>query len=1204
MPFNKSNQWEPIPQNQTVYSKSFMRCQAVDSLSQEQCKAKFHLSDSNYCRECGKTMCNRHFRARYMGCIVCDQCHDILVSSQPVHDFWRKDHPISLARTRHLSFNSTSSSSLNHKKIIWKSYYESLQTIDESVVKAAINLYLSGRDSILLTLIRRLSNRYYQMLCGYCHYLTEKAVGKTDAFILPSSAGILKQHGFTYKDIDKLVHNWTLLIEITEEKKINVEMAVLRIDKDQSFVEELRKIGVDVDFLKKTLLLLRRFGHLTLDRIEIIMQELFSAFYKNKLIQYSQQERKLLALFGDIIVKNDFDINESETFIWAAQGEFQPDKITDRKLKFILDKRREFSSQADFFQLKKIRLRYSQPNVMYSLAKCAYQYKKHMPAGIDYEVKERLHYQKNFDSILLSEIRHRVSGEGDPNLAYGNLGTNPLVWRNLFERCVIPTDINQQLCEFRNRMFFVYMLNHFANEIISDEAIIESINTYLRKSKFNWIIDKKFVEVIKMYKKETLGYLPPVFRYGTHASLNANLREIITSQEQINRRYRKLNAIDCIEKPIVPANKLSKSHIQDARAISSYTLSSKEILGMHGEILPESFPNHVKERNVFSSGSALFKMKCSQDSMTNFFLTQSISYGMKLPSGVSGTLDQSLTMAGLVGIGVTNNLARNEKELYDLRLAYIIFMGIPYDHSLHEIMFSSRSYGLKYNFNENFCHDLYPYDTENLLRVIRSNQQKSDHILPHEAFRFRLEELNIKEAHEKGQYLYKCRKVYKAVGSCYALIRSVNTYFDNDFDNELAALKYPATKRHHDYWEHGRNRQWRFNFLKDVMEPRDVSTQRGNATNSQGKLKEYTKKKSVTLLRPDGRTIPFEFDHSYFNSSVIMIYDYHFVHNKNNNYVFLTNALTDQRNWLEDNLYNNHFERCKMRSQFLPFEDLRNHLISRSVELHKKKRRKQKNSRYDIHNELLVGLQKEALIGIYVMVSPYVEMRLQKTFMYYNYVNLLYAYLKVKNELGICLPLFTSEPDTSVDAEQDLPNCVIRPFGEKDLLDTLNRLSKVPLSDYDEIERQFVEELYQVEDYRLLENLQQEAEDMLIRLGLFLPDQDAVLELKEEYYSQISQSYASVFHRNELHNTCEVCNVKFSILKSKYNCTNCGKVICSNCSRKGKFLLEKPVSNAYIKNIHINGDRSYVSRYSTNSNPAKLKVVNICSTCSRKLRRL
>ncbi len=53
-------------------------------------------------------------------------------------------------------------------------------------------------------------------------------------------------------------------------------------------------------------------------------------------------------------------------------------------------------------------------------------------------------------------------------------------------------------------------------------------------------------------------------------------------------------------------------------------------------------------------------------------------------------------MAGLVGLGVATDDVQRKLELETIKLAYLAFMLPGRDHSAHEILQSSTTYGLDY----------------------------------------------------------------------------------------------------------------------------------------------------------------------------------------------------------------------------------------------------------------------------------------------------------------------------------------------------------------------------------------------------------------------------------------------------------------------------------------------------------------------------
>jgi len=76
---------------------------------------------------------------------------------------------------------------------------------------------------------------------------------------------------------------------------------------------------------------------------------------------------------------------------------------------------------------------------------------------------------------------------------------------------------------------------------------------------------------------------------------------------------------------------------------------------------------------------------------TKEFLEVSARLGLPLGAGISGTLDQSTTMAAICG------LVNSEADLENIRLAVIACMVPNEDHTVHEILQSSKSFGAAYD---------------------------------------------------------------------------------------------------------------------------------------------------------------------------------------------------------------------------------------------------------------------------------------------------------------------------------------------------------------------------------------------------------------------------------------------------------------------------------------------------------------------------
>ena len=52
------------------------------------------------------------------------------------------------------------------------------------------------------------------------------------------------------------------------------------------------------------------------------------------------------------------------------------------------------------------------------------------------------------------------------------------------------------------------------------------------------------------------------------------------------------------------------------------------------------------------------------------------------------------------------------------------------------------------------------------------------------------------------------------------------------------------------------------------------------------------------------------------------------------------------------------------------------------------------------------------------------------------------------------------------------------------------------------------------------------------------------------------------WHRDALHDDCEICKTKFSLVTRKHHCRNCGKVVCDKCS-PNKYKTERVCNTCF-----------------------------------------
>lgn len=321
------------------------------------------------------------------------------------------------------------------------------------------------------------------------------------------------------------------------------------------------------------------------------------------------------------------------------------------------------------------------------------------------------------DERLLMEIRHRIAGESIKTInSPGTLGHNSLAYLNLLKW----GEPDNPEAEFRNRMFFVYMLNHFANEIIIDDKMVSDMNDWLKEHGKGWAMDVHFIESMRNREKY---YLPPIFRYGANAVLNTQFRRM--KLEEDTQKYYRAHPNISIEEAM--------SGTADINSLHRSKLSKRELLNQRGEWT--YVPNDPRNKRplIFGTGSAVFDLaprSSTFSSSTREYLKSVEELGLPVCAGISGTLDQSTTMGGLVGLGTTSDDNQRRYQLEITRLAYLAFMLPGADHTVHEIMQSARTYGLDYVAGPGYEAYVFPPDSVHVKEQLEDLQRKRGSELP------------------------------------------------------------------------------------------------------------------------------------------------------------------------------------------------------------------------------------------------------------------------------------------------------------------------------------------------------------------------------------------------------------------------------------------------------------------------------------------
>lgn len=324
----------------------------------------------------------------------------------------------------------------------------------------------------------------------------------------------------------------------------------------------------------------------------------------------------------------------------------------------------------------------------------------------------------NEDERLLMEIRHRVGGDSTIHQnSPGTLGSNPLAYLNVLSK----GEPGNPEAEFRNKMFFVYMANHFANAVVQNDETVGAINQWLQDNKKDWSLDLSFITSMRQRGAQ---YLPPIFRYGANAALNREFRHG-KSDEGVAEYYQKHKNISVRE---------AMEGSADHNALHRGKLSDREYFNQMGELSYTGNDPRTERKLNFGTGAAIFDLAkeptSSMSSATQAYLASVNALGLPVCAGISGTLDQSTAMAGLVGLGTNSDLSQRQYELETIRMAYLAFMLPGSDHTVHEIMQSGKTYGLPYVAGPGYEQYIYSADSANIKQHLESLQEMRGSALP------------------------------------------------------------------------------------------------------------------------------------------------------------------------------------------------------------------------------------------------------------------------------------------------------------------------------------------------------------------------------------------------------------------------------------------------------------------------------------------
>ncbi len=635
--------------------------------------------------------------------------------------------------------------------------------------------------------------------------------------------------------------------------------------------------------------------------------------------------------------------------------------------------------------------------------------------------------QKKFFELIIDNICH----DGVENNYLGNLGSFPHTWVFFFDKNQYQKYDHE--AEFRHRLFFVYKLMGFVNNIINHEKLAIEINKYLKISGEVWQLDldllrylrernpnyldefkKKFKKSIVDLKKSNPSLFeeikksnpkfeyslpPPIFRWGTAAAINDSGLRLPSNQnlEELKNKQAKIklpnyaNIIRNNNNISVENNRNNRCSLNST--IFNLNLSDKELIALTGETKVNIMKGNLHKSPIgFFSGNFNYNYNYNPTNhLAKKYLQISKKLYLPIESGISGSMDLSLSMSAIVGLGIKNKKSDYEYQQI-IKLSYIVWMTAGYDHTLHEMLFSSLSYGLSYIPGPYIVDYVFPNDPEFKLTV-EDLLQNDGSDLPSNIIKNYIAFKNI-----KNNIFDKYRFALECIATCTGIARMISYRL---LDTEISNIKYPERRIFGNFPVNTNvNRSYIYNLKKGESTFREINPQRGTQ-----KKTRFTKKLSTTLMRPDGNIRLY-----YQYESVGLMFNMHALHNKGYKYVFKDDALTNLKWWLGEDVKltkNKLGDRSLLKNKYIDIDQLRSNLLFNSKE----------KKECDNFNEIMFGLCKEAFIGLFIREAD-VSMTFKDIYV------LLTTFFKIKTDLGIYLPLFNLQNPSTTERKKNIENRV------------------------------------------------------------------------------------------------------------------------------------------------------------------------------------
>lgn len=294
------------------------------------------------------------------------------------------------------------------------------------------------------------------------------------------------------------------------------------------------------------------------------------------------------------------------------------------------------------------------------------------------------------ENSLLSAIY--LEGRQKEWMYSGQVGSNPLALRRVLTQG-----------NLRERMVLIrYMADGFVGKILENSSLTEQINGKLRDKGIGWSLHHELIP-----NPEDLTYPEEegkIYHCGIYAQL--------TYQEKLHQK-RSVDEIEQLKKTLNPT-------IKDALLDKRAPLSDREYRYWTRSAVINQ--NDMDRKINWDTGAASFKAFFFSENPASRYLEVASKVKVPLLVGVSGTTDKILTQIMFLGF-------TTKEELYKGRLALLGHLINTKSHSSHEVLFSSKSFGLLYEPGPRGYETVFPMDLH-FTKRLQQKQRERGYELP------------------------------------------------------------------------------------------------------------------------------------------------------------------------------------------------------------------------------------------------------------------------------------------------------------------------------------------------------------------------------------------------------------------------------------------------------------------------------------------